>query len=62
MIIRLQKTDEKQEVSELAVLAQKWVKIAPQIFFKFVIFANNPAVNSGEVSRVRVRGCGCWRY
>ena len=29
--------------------------------FCFCVFANQPTVHNGGVSRGRVSGCGCWR-
>ena len=34
-------------VSEFAILAQKWSKIAPLKKNLFMVFANHPAVHSG---------------
>ena len=41
----------KEVVSEFAILAQKWSKIAPQKEVHLLVFANYPVVHSGEVSR-----------
>ena len=48
-------------VSEFAILAQKWSKLQCQKSW-FLVFANHPGVHSGGISKVRVCGCGCWRY
>ena len=47
------KSDESTLVSELAVSAQKWFKIAPQKKVDSWVFANHPAVHSVGVSRLR---------
>ena len=41
----------KEVVSEFAILAQKWSKFAPRKEVDLSVFANYPAVYSGEVSR-----------
>ena len=41
-------------VSEFAIFAQKWSKIASRKNVDFLVLANHPAVHSGGVSRGRV--------
>ena len=56
----LHTSNERKVVSEIAILAQKWAKIALKKKVDLWVFANHPAVHSGGVSRGRVRGGGCW--
>ena len=54
----LEKSNERQVVSEFLILALKWTTIA-QLIFLLLLLANHPTVHTGGVSIWRVQGYGC---
>ena len=59
----LQKSDEKNVVSEFTILAQNCLKlpIGKKKIMSWSLLANHLAVHSGVVSKVRVCSGGSWR-